>query len=309
MRFANKQILLAKIETTRGVDASPGASDFMLTGPVDVSIDGQRIERMMVRSSISAPKETLVRRKITFSFRLDVVGSGTAGDAPYWGPLVEACAAKKTVNSGVSVVYTPVSDDADVKSVTIYYYRDGRVFKGVGCMGNFEVIANAGEYMQLAFELTGKLAGVQDASAPTVTMPSVQPVQVQTLDLKLGTWTGAVARNVSIQSGNDITDRADVNSSDGLHSSFVSARNPTWRSTVEAELEATHAFFGKFLDGSTMALEFTHGTTPGNVVKFEAPAATYSRPTINDESNIDMYAVGGQLLESTADDNWTLTVK
>jgi hypothetical protein len=64
----------------------------------------------------AAPIPTLEEGVVEFD--VDLVGSGTAGTAPAWGPLIQACAFAEVIVASTSVTYNPVSsglqDDHDL---------------------------------------------------------------------------------------------------------------------------------------------------------------------------------------------------
>lgn len=308
MLFSRNQVLCAKIETTRSTDASPTGADAILCGEVFPTIDGTELSRISVRDSISALQKKYTKKKVSFSIAVELKGSGSAGTAPEWAALLRSCGAKETVDAGVSCAYTPENQDADMDTCTIYLYKDGRVWKAVGCMGNFSISMEAGQYPIATFTMAGKLSNVVDASNPTPTYDSGDPVQLQSLGFSFGAWDDAVMRNFSFASGNTIGDRDDLNSADGYKGAFISAHDPTWSARIEAVLEATASFFSDFLDSDTVIFDITHGTVGGNIIEFDAPKAGYAAPVPAGENSLEMYDLGGQLLESVSEDNWVLTV-
>jgi hypothetical protein len=307
MLFTRNQVLLAKVETTRGTDITPTGTDAIKCGVVDVTVDGRDLQTMAVQNSIAALQKRLVNKKMTFMISLELKGSGAAGTAPESSPLLQACGLTETVNAGVDVAYTPENTDGDMKSCTIYLFKDGIKWAAVGCMGNMEVTADAGSYLVATFTMVGKFSSVADAANPTPTYDSTDPVQVESYGFSFGSWNDAVARSFGFASGNTVGDRNDINSSDGYRGPFISARDPVWNANIEAVLEATNTFWDDFTNRDTVALDFTHGTTAGNILSFAAPKANYDAPRPADEQSILMYSLSGQLLEDSGEDNFTLT--
>lgn len=314
MLLERNQVLLAKVETTKGVDAVPSAADnAILCAVVNPTIDGQDLNNPVVRNSISALSKKFVNKQMTFQIELPLKGSGTAGVAPEFGALLQACGLKETVTSTTGsekVEYTPVSSDADMKTATIYLYKDGLCYKSVGCMGNLTSANSAGELPMLTFNMTGKFASVSDSANPSSPVyDETEPIEVKSYGFKFGTWADGVIRDFGFETGNTISQRRNINAADGIESSAVTARDPQYNATVEAVLEATHPFWDNFLTRANVPLEFSHGTTAGNIVEFAAPKANYDAPAASSEDGIFMYSVTGQLLEDQGDDNFTLTFK
>ena len=309
--FERNQVLLAKVETTRGVDAVPTATNNAIKcAVINPTVDGQQLDNPVVKNSISAEPKKFVNKEMSFSIQTPLKGSGTAGTAPEISPLLQSCAMSETVDSGVSVAYSPVNSDASMKSCTIYLYKDGVCYKAVGCMGNFSVSNSAGEYPMITFNMRGKFVSVADAVNPSSPVyQSTEPIEVKAYGFKFGSWEDAVCRNFDFETGNTITSRRNINAADGIESSGITARDPLWSANIEAVLEATNGFWSDFINRSTVALEFSHGTVAGNIVEFSAPAVNYDAPTPSSEDGINMYGLGGQMLEDEGEDNFTLTYK
>jgi hypothetical protein len=306
--FDRNQCLLAKVEAVRGTDAAPtNADDAVRCAVLNPTIDGQPLERFDV-STLSAQQEKLVNKKMSFSIQVYLKGSGAAGTAPDWGALMLGCGTKETVTPVTSVVYAPENHDTSMKSVTIWLYKDGLLFKAVGCMGNASLDLQAGQYPVLTFQMSGKFSSVADAALVTGTYDTTDPVQVASVGLSFGAWNDAVCRNFGMETGNQVADRLDVNSSDGFHSSFIGARNPRWSARIEAVLEATNDFFADWLANTTMALDLAIGAAAGNIASIAAPKAASAAPKLAADGSLNMYDLGGQLLESSAEDNWTITL-
>lgn len=310
MLFERNQALLAKIETTPGTDAIPvAASNAVASGVVGITIDSTEINSITIKNSISASPTAYSGHTATLSIPVELKGSGTAGTAPEISPLLQCCACKETKTDS-AVSYAPVNSAASMKTSTIYLYRDGLCFKIVGCSGNFILSCPAGEYAVITFNIQGKVASIADAANPTgMVYQSVNPVEVKNYGFAFGEWEDAVARDFGFETGNTVSARKNINAVDGLEPFFVTARNPLWNSNIEAVLEATNSFWSDFQNRDTVTLGFTHGSTSGNIIEFEAPAANFDAPGMSSEDSINMYALSGQMLESDGEDNFTLTFK
>lgn len=314
MLLERNQVLLAKIETTRGVDAEPAAStDAILAAVVNPTVDGQSIENPVVRNSISAMPEKFVNKEMSFQIQVPLKGSGEPEVPPEFGPLLRACGLGETITTtegSEKVEYSPVSSDSSMKSATIYLYKDGIKYVATGCMGNVSSSNAAGELPMLTFNMTGKFVSVSDSTNPASPVyDETEPIEVKSYGFKFGTWANGVIRNFDFETGNTVTTRKNINAADGIEASGITGRNPTYSATVEAVPEATHPFWQNYTTRATSALEFKHGTTSGNIVEFSAPKANYGSPSSSGEDGVFMYQVNGQLLEDSGDDNFKLTFK
>ncbi|NOV29166.1 hypothetical protein [Methylomonas sp. ZR1] len=94
----NKRVIIAKLETTYGVDASPVGSDALLLRNLDLMpLEGDVVQRDFIRPYFGSSGEIRVSNFAKLDFEVELVGSGTAGTAPPWGKLVTACAFTETL--------------------------------------------------------------------------------------------------------------------------------------------------------------------------------------------------------------------
>jgi hypothetical protein len=309
MLFERNQVVLVKVEGTPGTDAVPVGTDAVKCGVVDVSIDGKQLSDPSVRNSISAEARRYVNKTVKVSIPVAVKGSGAAGSAPECAALLQACALKQTLSAGVSAAYTPVNVAADMKTCTIHIHKDGFAIKAVGCMGELTFVGQAGEYALFTFDMQGKFSSAADATNPTPTYDAVDPEEVKASGFEFGAYKEAVARNFGFNTGNNIVSRPNVNAADGLEPYIVTARDPQWNSNIEAVLEATNPFWADFIARDSVTLAFVHGSTAGNIVEFSGPKANFDAPKLGGEDSINMYSLTGQLLETTGEDNFSITFK
>lgn len=309
MLFSRNQVVLAKIETVRGTDAVPTGADAILCEVVNPTVDGQSITNNVVRASISAEPDKFVNKTVRATIVVRAKGSGEAGVAPEYAPLLKSCALKENVVEDTSVDYTPSNSDSTMKTSTIYIYKDGLLIKAVGCMGNFRFDGRYAEYPSFTFDMEGIFSSASDASNPTPTYDETEPVEMKSEGFKFGTWANAVARDFSFESGNSLVSRGNINAATGLMPYAITARDPRWNSNIEAVLESEHPFWQNFQNSERVALELTHGSVAGNIIEFEAPKATIAAPAFSEESSINMYGVSGQLIEDEGEDNFKITFK
>jgi hypothetical protein len=309
------QLLLAKVETTKGEDATPTpAANAILADLVDVSFDIQKIQSPEVRRSISEAPERPGRQKANFTIRAALKGSGAAGTPPEIAPLLQCCALKQTLVVTVGseeANYKPVSAEADMKTATVHLFYDGRAVKAVGCTGNFSISAPPGEIGIITFNLQGSLTFNGDVELPTgEAYQDVTAAVVESGGFGFGSFATAVVNSFTLESGNNIIDRLDINSAGGLHSSLVVSRNPSWNAAVEATTEAVKDWWANFTDRVKEAISLTIGATAGNIVEIELPQALLNDGvTPSNNNGIVTFNLSGQALEDSGDDNYTLTFK
>jgi hypothetical protein len=97
--------ILAKSETTFGVDPSPVAANAIRVRSIDITpLTGERVERTLLTGYMGATAKTLLtQRHAEVTIEFEWAGSGTAGTAPRFGPLLTAsCMAAPTTGSAVT---------------------------------------------------------------------------------------------------------------------------------------------------------------------------------------------------------------
>lgn len=98
--LTRRRIMLAKIEGTYGTDSSPVAANAMLIRNLDMTpLDAEIVSRDLVRPYFGNYDQIIAAQKVGISFEVELQGSGTAGVAPNYGPLMRACGMAETVTA------------------------------------------------------------------------------------------------------------------------------------------------------------------------------------------------------------------
>lgn len=188
--------ILAKIETTYGTDATPTeAANALLVSNVSINpLNAQNVSRDLIRPFLGGSEQLVGAANIEMSFDVELAGSGTAGTAPAYGPLLRACGFAETLTASIRAEYnlvTPVND-----SVSIYYFSDGVKHIARGCRGDVSLKMGAKERPVLSFKFLGLDGGVTAATPAALTLsgfkaPSVVN-ELNTGDVTFGcTYTAA----------------------------------------------------------------------------------------------------------------------
>lgn len=109
-----KRVILAKIETTYGVDSAPtGAANAILVRNLDVTpLDADVVSRDVIRPFLGSQGNLIAGQKVTVSMEIELAGTGTAGTAPAFGPLLRACGLSETLTAA------PVTGTAQAGTTT-----------------------------------------------------------------------------------------------------------------------------------------------------------------------------------------------
>ncbi len=121
----DSKVVLAKLETIYGVDPTPtGAANAIeiknvVFNPMEGSSETRDFERAYLGGQSEIP--TGLYSKITGE--VELVGSGTAGTAPAWSPIMRALGMAEVIVAATSVTYNPISSGMD--SATVYFWIGG----------------------------------------------------------------------------------------------------------------------------------------------------------------------------------------
>jgi hypothetical protein len=287
--LSRRQLLLAELEVTYGTDPTPTAgSNAILVRNIEVTpLEAETVSRELIRPYLGQSEQLLAQTRVLINFEVELAGSGTAGTAPAYGPLLRACSFTETVSAGVSVTYEPNSD-ASPKSVTIYFNNDGVLHKATGCRGTFSLNCAVGEIPTIAFEFTGIYNTPTDVALGSPTYANqADPVvfkQGNTSGFQVFSYAGCL-QSFSLELANEIVYRELVGCTKEV---LITNRAPAGEVMIEAVSIATKNFFSEATGNSTGNLTFQHGQTAGNIVTFTAGQIDLGNPSYSDEDGIQM---------------------
>ena len=160
----SQRLLLAKIESSYGSDPTPtGAANAILVRSLEITpFQSDAVERELIRGYMGNYEVLHANQRVEVTFEVEMVGSGAAGTAPAFGPVLKACGNSETVVTSTSVTYAPVSSSFD--SVTLYYYTDGVRHKVTGARGSFSISAEVGAIPVISFTMIGIYNAPDDLS-------------------------------------------------------------------------------------------------------------------------------------------------
>ena len=95
-----KTIILAKVETTYGTDATPDGTNnaILVTEPTITPLAGSTVSRNNARTYLGNNQHIHVGSHVQCSFKVELAGGGAVDTAPPWGELLEGCGMAETVN-------------------------------------------------------------------------------------------------------------------------------------------------------------------------------------------------------------------
>ena len=297
--LTRQTVLLAKTEVTYGTDPTPAAANAIAAFDVQVTPSVQTVTRPLYKATIGASQPIAGFKDIEISFKTELKGSGAAGTAPETAPLFKACAMEETVDSGVSVTYSPVSDDLD--SVTIYVYKDGTLHKLHGGMGTFSIDASVGQITTISWTFQGKTAAESQTAHPgSEVYDSTVPVALTSAGLSYGGWS-AIATKATLDIGNTVAQRPSMNESDGVIGYMITSRETKGGIDPEAD-PTTFDVWAALKAADSDAFSITIGATAGNICDIDCPACVLTGAPYGDRNGIVTHDLGFICAESSGDD-------
>jgi hypothetical protein len=309
----SKKALLAKIESSYGVDPTPtGAANAQLIFGSDVSltpIAAEAREREVVRvgGEYGSFLQFVLGKHVMLEFSVEMAGAGAVDTAPKYGPLLRACGLAETITPTTGPVeYDPVSESFD--SVTIYMHIDGILHKMTGARGNAVWQLNINDRPSIRFRMLGLFVAIADASFPTPDYSGFQQVlpvtdsNTPTLTLH---GTAVKVASLSIDLGNRVEYRELVNSTEIV----ISDRRARGQITFEHVVVATKDWFGAVTAETLAALAVVHGAGAGKVCKLDAPKVQLLTPRLSGSQDLTMLALDLNLTPDAGDDEFKFTTQ
>lgn len=301
------KILLAKIETVYGVSANPLAADAILATEISLSpMEGSDVSRDLEQPFMSADGTIPTELHAKLSFKVELVGSGTAGTAPGWGVLMRACAMAEVKTVGTSVVYNPVSTAHE--SVTLHLWIDSTRYALLGAKGNCKLMVTAQGIPYLEFAFTGLWTLPAETARIVPVLTGFQKPEVASKAKTPVCTLGGIAfvtRSLSLDFGNQVENRFLI----GAEAVLITDKAETVEMRVEAVPLTTWNPFSKAANQDAVALVLTHGTVGGKIATLSVPAMQLQRPQgLENSQNVKEWPLRGVPLPVAGNDQFTLSL-
>lgn len=293
------RLLLAKIEVTKGTDSVPvvGTNAIRIkSGKVSLTQDA--VARAVVKQTMGNLAHLVGKQVVQLECEVEVKGSGVAGTAPEFGALLQACGLGETLVAVTSAAYDPLSTGH--KSLSIYWYEDGLLWKLLGAVGKCSFSAQIGAVPTIKFTFMAAYVAPTAVSDPTgAVYQSSAPIVMSSADVLND---GAVIKvgAFSLEDGNDVQHHHTT-----AQSEFVIAnRQPKVKLTKDSV--STAAEWTALNAGTNASLSATFGATAGNRLIVTAPVAKRESVAVGERADRHTLEVSYGLFESTGDDQFKL---
>ncbi len=305
-----RRLVLAAIEATYGTDAAPTPeANAILTRSVDVTpLAGDDIDRNLLRSYYGNSQSIAGEKHVELTLEVELAGSGTAGTAPSWAPLLRACGFAETITAATDVAYNPITGGEE--SVSCWIHRDGVLHKFTGGRGSVSFRLDVNNIPIMTFRFLGLLGTISNTAMPATAdySPWQVPLPVTNANTSALTLQGAsvsfsqLTVDVSVETVKHMV----VGNSSSI---LIVDRKPSGTAVIEEPTLATLDLYTKAKDASLGALSLVHGTTAGNIVELACPKVGTGSPTEQDLNGVQMLSVPLTINPNAGNDELVITVK
>ncbi|HAF37880.1 MAG TPA: hypothetical protein DCG72_02760 [Gammaproteobacteria bacterium] len=295
--------ILCEIEASYGTDPTPTASaNYIRCRSLEIEpLQADTVERETIRPYFGNYDILLANQRVALTIEVELAGSGTAGTAPAWDPLMRSCANSVTTVTDTSVTYAPESSTHE--SCTIYYFDDGIRHEVKGNRGSWSLSAEVGQIPVLTFSMIGIFASPADVSLGAVTEQNqAAPVLFKngnTTSFEIFGFAGAL-QSYSFDCNNESVYRELVG---GTKEVLITDRKPGGSMTIEAVSLSSHNFFTDATGSSTGTNDFQHGQTAGNICTFSCPQTDIGSIGYEDSDGVRMLNLPFVALPTSAGNN------
>lgn len=297
------QLLWAKPEVTYGVDPVAVAANTVRCEQVTCEPAGSRVTSDTSKPGSGAEADQTYGEHYVFGFKVPLIGGGTAGVAPKFGPILKSCAYGETIVADTSVAYAPLFSGLAATSHT-FVFRDGNRRRHLikGWRGRVSYELSAGGRPMLAFmglglhtDVTKAAAVIAQADADFTGWHNAQTVAQGTTTLTFAGVAGLGIRELKLDQQDN------VKFVDLPEQENVEIRGPrliTGNMRFTTQLADVFNAETKWRTGAVETFAMVHGATAGKIVTINGRAQITSvrYPRDNEQDTTD---VGLKLVPST----------
>ena len=286
MALTRKKVLLAKKETSYGTDPTADASNAIQVTNVEVTpIESDNVEPASFQGFIgNSTRSTLVANKrVSITFDVELGGSGTAGTAPAFGPLLEACGMIETVESEASVTYDP--DPTPTDSVTICSYYDGSLHKITGARGTVTFSMTAGQFPLASFQFIGIFNAVSSGGSTTTIANQAAALEINDTNVTTATFHGETSQRIEsfdFALNNNLIYKETASNQQAI----IVDRTPGGTAVIEAPSLGSVNYFTKVIGTTTASSSIVIGASAGNITTLTIPQTDITGVTYGDTNGV-----------------------
>jgi hypothetical protein len=282
MFFTNPGLLTFAPETVEGTAPSSGYIPLRIqVDPNWEPMNGDSVERDLVLPYQSGNDQANIRLHQTFTFRIYLGSSGTAGTAPNFAGLFPATRAAETLVTSTSATYTPaVSTSSSITLRWVIIGANGNtslLHQMTGCRGRWKIGMNNDEFAYIEFTFMGLYSQpIDSGSLPTATFTN--QAQCSPIGSSTQFTVNSVAnclQGFEFDSGNVLVFSSRAGCQPRI---FISDSKPSGSIVFEQKAMAAQPVATLSTSGLTYPISLTHAAGGvGNTFAFNVAAASFGR--------------------------------
>ncbi len=303
-----KRLLLAKVEETYGTDSTPtGALNAIQTRNLTIEpLAGDTLEFDVDTELLGAKAASMVGKHVRITFDVAFAGSGEAGTAPAWSPLMLGSGHTETIVADTSVTYAP--KDVDTNSLTLYVLVGRTLHKVTGARGKLKLTTAKRGYPWLQFEFMGLFGPVTDQPGSLGGVLSAfikpQPFRADTVEFELGAYTAGL-HNLTI----DFGQKVEFYEHSEEEQIMQVDRSASWQGTLEEPDVTTHNFYTDINADTLLSFSYVHGTVAGNICEVAVPKTQLLAPQRGSEQDIATLQLQGPFIQDGSGPEYEVIVR
>jgi len=300
-----KRNLQVAIESTEGTaETLDPSTDSVIIQAGTSSITGEVAELARDQAKFSNRPFVYGRERGNIQGQIELIGSGTAGNAAPIGKILQICGMAETLTASTSSAYNTITDG--IESATLGFDHAGLFKTLVGCRGNLTGLAfDVGSFLLANVDLTGFVSSDADRAIPgTVDVSAFSTPPVIRHDnavFTIGT-DDLEATSFGLDFGNSVPY---IEHTEGQRI-LIADRRATFTATFFAPAKATFDVYDLRRANTPLAIQAQVGATPGRTT-IDLVSAQIETVQETDVQGFKAYTIGGRILQDAGDDDIEFT--
>lgn len=310
--LTRRTVVLAKRETTYGTDpAMAPSTDGVLVYDLDFEINGEKLERPVLRDSLSPMPHVIGMKECSLKFKAELKGMGTTTSIGSFelDDLLSGCSFNTGVYTGTTTVYSLVSAEDSMGSVSFIVNLDGNMHKILGAKGTVKFNLAAGKYGECEFDFKGLFNPISSGTLYDLSaISNVKPPIVYNSSFQIGGFS-PVCSQAEIDLGVNVVRRDSINATYGVAGFRITGRKPVLNFDADAVAESSNPFWGDWEGSIVDTFGIQIGSNATNIIKMNGYFA-YDSNKYGDQDGIRKYDCKASLISSSVnsqDDELTIT--
>lgn len=283
-------------ETTYG---TIGITYQILAYDVDLDVMGEKLERNIVRDSLSPIPHVIGMKEMGLTFKTEIRGYA-AGSRPEMDALLRGCAFASAAHVNTAEIsYTLQSEEESIGSASIVIYKDGTQHTMLGCRGTVKFVFEAGKYGIAEWDFKGiyQNTGITMTTPDLAGVDTTKPPIIYNSAFNIGGFN-PVCSKCEIDLANDVTRRDDLNAVSGVKSFSITGRKPKMTFRADAVVESSNPFWGDWSGNVVDSYAIQAGSAPVGEQVFFSGFFQYEKPKYADDEGQSVFDCEAALCSS-----------